>query len=42
MDERQETEQQEFDYETLQEQRDQELSELLESHEMKKLQLRLE
>ena len=42
MDERQETEQQEFDYETLQEQRDQELSELLESHEIKKLQLRLE
>ena len=42
MDEKQELEVQELDYDTLQEQRSDELSELLESHEMKKLQLRME
>ena len=42
MDEKQELEVQELDYESLQEQRSDELSELLESHEMKKLQLQLE
>ncbi len=42
MDERQEPEVQELDYDALQEQRSDELSELLESHEMKKLQLRME
>ena len=42
MDEKQEPEVQELDYESLQEQRSDELSELLESHEMKKLQLQLE
>ncbi len=42
MDEKQELEVHELDYDTLQEQRSDELSELLESHEMKKLQLRME
>ena len=42
MDEKQEVEQQGLDYESLQEQRFDELTELLESREMKKLQLRLE
>ena len=42
MDEKQDLELQELDYETLQEQRTDELSELLESREMKKLQLKME
>jgi len=42
LDEKQDLELQELDYETLQEQRTDELSELLESREMKKLQLKME
>lgn len=42
MDEKQDLEIQELDYETLQEQRTDELSELLESREMKRLQLKME